>query len=153
MRYRKLINGDYAFGQVATPNPEFWVNQPEGVAQAVQTRLNLLAGEWFLNNQTGTPFNTSILGKGTLPLYDAAIKARIANTIGVSAITAYSSSFNSVSRSIVVNVTILTSYSQQTVSVSASLGGSSQLANTKLDPYGNIVIVQPLPSTPSAPGQ
>lgn len=58
----------------------FYANQPEAVAQAVQTRLALAQGEWFLDTTAGTPYNTQILGAGTIAYYDAAIQQVILDT-------------------------------------------------------------------------
>lgn len=89
MRYRTLSpTGDYTFG---AGSAGFLVNSPEAVAQAVQTRLRLATGEWFLDRTEGTPYSTDILGKGTLDLYDQAIKDRIINTPGVLSIDNYAS--------------------------------------------------------------
>ena len=92
MRYRKLdAAGDMVLGggQAA-----FYRNQPEAVAQAVKTRLAMRLGEWFLDTSAGTPWNTKILGKFTIPTRDATIRARILGTTGVTSIDAYSSHFN-----------------------------------------------------------
>lgn len=89
MRYRTLSpTGDYVFGQGLG---EFLVNTPEAVAQAVQTRLRLAQGEWFLDKLEGTPYATQILGHGTLDIYDQAIKERILETTGVTALISYAS--------------------------------------------------------------
>ena len=79
MRYRKLdANGDYSFG---AQQADFFVDSPEGVAQAVQTRLGLFTGEWFLDTTDGTPWRTEVLGKYTQDSYDAVIKDRILTTM------------------------------------------------------------------------
>jgi hypothetical protein len=116
MRYRILSPlGDYTIGQ---GQAEFLVNSPECVAQAVQTRLLLLQGEWFLDTTDGTPYATQILGEGTMQLYDQAIQERISQTQGIMAITNYSSSFDSSRRSLSVSVTIDTIYGTTTTSIS-----------------------------------
>lgn len=75
MRYRKQDeNGDYAFGNQGA---DFYVDSQEAVAQAVQTRLLLNQGEWFLDTTEGTPYSTQILDKYTATKYDAAIRQRI----------------------------------------------------------------------------
>lgn len=81
MRYRALsASGDYTFGQGAA---NFLVNSPACVAQAIQTRLGLITGEWFLDETDGTPYPTQILGYGTHPFYDGAIRSRILGTLGM----------------------------------------------------------------------
>ena len=90
MRYRALSpTGDYTFGQGAA---NFLVNSPAAVAQAIQTRLLLITGEWFLDNTEGTPYPTKILGKNTASTRDIAIKTRILQTPGVKQLNAYASS-------------------------------------------------------------
>lgn len=77
MRYRKLTaDGDYSFGQ---GNANFWVDQPEAVAQAVDTRLGLQTGEWFLDVTDGLDMSL-IVGKNTASTRDLTIKARILKT-------------------------------------------------------------------------
>lgn len=92
IRYRMLdANGDYVFGQ--GPG-EFLVDSPFAVAQAIRTRLNLWAGEWFLDNTEGTPYSTQVLGMGTQQLYDQAIQDRILGTLGVRDIASYQSNLD-----------------------------------------------------------
>lgn len=106
MRYRALTSaGDYSFGQ---GNANFLINSPAAVAQAVKTRLLLMTGEWFLDNTDGTPYSTEILGTGTGPLYDQAIRERILETQGVTGIVLYSSQV--LNRKLSVAATITTIY-------------------------------------------
>lgn len=112
MRYRKLSpDDDYVFGQ---GTPEFLVDTPDTVAQAVRTRLRLATGEWFLDTQEGTPYATEILGEGTQPLYDSAIKERVLDTQGVTSIDEYSSSLDQ-NRALSVTMTISTLYGQANI--------------------------------------
>lgn len=113
MRYRKLdADGDYVFGG---QQADFYRNSPDGVAQAVQTRLALLRGEWFLDKTEGMPWNTEVLGKYTAATYDSAIRQRILGTPGVTELTAYSSSVNAETRALTVTATISTIYGSTTV--------------------------------------
>lgn len=108
MRYRKLDqNGDYQFGNGAA---DFWKDQPEAVAQSVQTRLFLFRGEWFLDSTEGMTWKTEVLGVRTANTRDPAIRRRVLGTTGVKAITAYSSSLNRDTRAFSVNLTIDTIY-------------------------------------------
>lgn len=112
MRYRSLSeSGDYAFG--GGPG-EFLINSPAAVAQAVKTRLGLAQGEWFLDTRDGTPYSTQILGENTLPLYDIAIKDRIAGTEGVLSIDEYASYLDD-ERNLRVECIISTIYGQATI--------------------------------------
>ena len=113
MRYRKLTSsGDYSFGRGTS---DWYVNQPEAVAQAVQTRLRLETGEWFLDTTEGTPWRTKVLGKRTSDTRDIVIRARILGTSGVTAITAYNSDLNRTTRGFTVAATISTAYGETTV--------------------------------------
>jgi len=108
MRYRALdANGDSTFCSGET---QWLVNSPAAVAQAVQTRLNLYTGEWFLDTSEGTPYSTEILGNNTGSIYDLAIQERILNTEGVSEIVTYQSS-KSAQRALTVQAEIDTIYS------------------------------------------
>lgn len=111
MRYRKLdAAGDYTLG---TGN-DFFVNTPAAVAQAVQTRLQLLTGDWFLDVSEGTPWRTKILGKHPQTAYDSLIKARILETQGVQNIVSYSSTLDAGSRALTIAVTLNTVYGSTT---------------------------------------
>ncbi|WP_175788105.1 hypothetical protein [Burkholderia cenocepacia] len=113
MRYRKLdAYGDYVFGGSAN---DFLVNSPDAVAQAVITRLRLLRGEWFLDTTVGMPWETDVIGKNTQGTADAAIRACILGTIGVTEITAYASSLDSATRKLTVTATITTLYGTTTI--------------------------------------
>lgn len=103
MQYRQLdANGDYTLGL------PFLANSPQCVAQAVSTRLKLWQGEWFLDVTDGTPWLQSILGRSQNP--DAYIKQRILGTPGVTAITAYSSTYVGATRKLTVSCTLSTLY-------------------------------------------
>lgn len=113
MRYRKLDeNGDYTFGQNGS---NFYVDSPEAVAQAVQTRLGIAVGEWFLDIYYGTPYQSKILGAGAVATYDGAIQGVILQTAGVTSITQYNSSVDPVTRHASVNATIDTQYGRATI--------------------------------------
>lgn len=108
MRYRKEdADGDYVFGRQEL---DFYKDSPEAVAQAVNTRLQLFKGEWFVDTSDGTPWSTEVLGKNRGTTYDAAIRQRILRTAGVLRLTAYSSSVNADTRNLSVNATIDTIY-------------------------------------------
>lgn len=114
MRYRALTDsGDSTFCSGLTA---FLVNTPDAVAQAVRTRLLLLKGEWFLDEQEGTPYATQVLGTGTQATRDVVIQNRIIGTQGVLSITSYSSSVNADTRHFSINATIETVYGSTTIS-------------------------------------
>lgn len=111
MKYRKLDeNGDYQFGN----SGEFFTDSPDGVAQAIQTRLLLMTNEWFLDSNEGTPYDPSIVGYGTAATRDPAIIDRILGTPGVSEILRYSSSVDR-QRTFRVDALVSTIYGQAAV--------------------------------------
>ena len=87
MRYRKLVNGDYSFGQ----QDQFFIDQPEAVAQAVSTQLQLIQGSWFLDNTAGVPYFTRVLGENTMNTYAITIQEAILNTPGVRDLSSFNS--------------------------------------------------------------
>lgn len=114
MRYRQLdTNNDYTG---FSGNIVFLVNSPQTVAQAVQTVLNLMQGEWFLDQTVGVPYSTQILGAGTQATRDLVIQNAILGTQGVVDINTYSSQFNPVTRIFTVNCTIDTIYGPAPIS-------------------------------------
>jgi|ERR1700758_51864 len=136
MIYRKLDpNGDYTFGQ---QSGNFWVNQPEAVAQAVKTVLGLIQGEWFLDPSVGVPYDTEILGMDRLGSYDAAIQEAILGTEGVDEILDYVSGVNTMTRQAFVACTISTIYGQVTIqslpvsNIGTSLGYTYTLGQSSL---------------------
>jgi hypothetical protein len=114
MRYRTLTpTGDYSFG---AGGAQFLVDSPDAVAQAVETRLQLATGDWFLDVTEGTPYATDILGAGTATRYDAALRARILDTPGVAALVDYASTLDRSTRQLRVAATISTIYGNATIS-------------------------------------
>lgn len=100
-------NNDYTFGSGIN---NFLQNTPDAVAQAVQTRLKLWAGEWFLDVTEGTPYLSGILGKYTNDTVDQLIKQRILETQGIKSILTYEGVYNGDNRSYTVSATIDTVY-------------------------------------------
>ena len=117
MRVRPLSpTGDYTIGQ------PWLVNSPQAVAQIIYTRLKLWLTEWFLDTTDGTPWLTEVVGERYNKTPDAAIKARILGSPGVSSIVAYSSQFSgSPQRTLTINATVQTIYSVTPISISVPL--------------------------------
>lgn len=112
MKYRvQDHNGDYTYGQRP---PQFYVNSPDAVRQAILTRLRLMTGEWLLDTADGTPYNEQVLGTHTDYTRDPAIKSRILGTPGVNALLAYSST-RAADRSFTVSATVDTIYGVTTL--------------------------------------
>lgn len=110
MIYRKLTaSGDYTFGKGAG---DFISNSPETVAQAIQTALGLMQGEWFLDTTLGVPYDSRILGMGKKGSYDLAFQEAVIGVPGVLRITEYSSSVDPVTRKATVSCTVDTIYGQ-----------------------------------------
>ena len=90
MQYRILDeNGDYTLGQNSMKKDK------EAVAQAIQTRLGLLYGQWWENTEDGLPLFEKILAAygDNKEMIDILISERIAQTKDVKEIKSYQSSF------------------------------------------------------------
>lgn len=108
MRYRKLSpTGDYTFGH---SQDDFYVDEPKAVVQAVQTRLALWVGDWFLNTAAGTDWNAKVLGNRTASTRDTVVKARITGTPGVITLTSYSSVLDDTTRRWTAQGVVTTQY-------------------------------------------
>lgn len=99
-RYRMLdANGDYTFGNGSA---NFFIDDPDAVAQSIETRLRLIKGEWFLDSSQGTDY-AHVLGPHTKAIRDQVIKTRILTTNFVTGLNSYSSSFNAETRTLSVS--------------------------------------------------
>lgn len=109
MRYRKLDpdTGDYTFGQGQS---NFWIDQPEAVAQSVFTRLMLFTGQWFLDLADGTDWQTQVLGERTRQTRDIVVRDRVLTTQGVAAMLSYGSVMDDDRRRWVAQMSIDTVY-------------------------------------------
>jgi len=108
VRYRKLSpDGDSNFG---ASQADFHRDSPEGVAQAVLTRIQLYTGDWFLDTSEGLDWRGKVLGTGTKNLYNLEIRARILGTTGVTGLDAYASERNGETRALSVQATISTAF-------------------------------------------
>jgi len=108
MRYRKLSpTGDFVFGRGQN---DFYIDQPEAVAQAVATRLRLWTGQWFLDTSDGMDWLNEVLGVGTANTRDIAIQMRAVQTPGVVELQGYSSTANQNTRQFTASFTLMTVY-------------------------------------------
>ncbi len=114
MKYRKEIDGDYAFGR---GDNCFYTDVPEAVAQAVRSRLALWRGEWFLDTDEGTPWNSAVLGKQAPDVYSLAIRERINGTPGLRQLQHFSTRNDSETRRLSFSATLNTVYGEVTVDV------------------------------------
>ena len=101
--------GDYIFGK----NTTFLIDSPQAVAQAIQTRLSLFVGDWFLDNRIGLD-KSLILGYETQGTRDSQIKDQILGTQGVNSIINYASNVDPL-RNFVVSALVDTIYGQVTI--------------------------------------
>lgn len=116
MKYRRESNsGDYTFGEGENT---FLENSPECVAQAVNTRLQLWQGEWFLDSQQGTPYRQSVLGKQYNDAWPLLLIDRISQTAGVSSVIDVTS-LNTEKRGVTFSATIDTVYGQTKITSEA----------------------------------
>lgn len=105
MRVRPLsASGDYTIGV------PFLVNSKQAVAQKINTRLKLWEREWFVDLTKGTPYFSQALGERSSRNPDAVIKQRILGTLNVTAITAYSSSFDPTTRKLTIAASVDTPF-------------------------------------------
>lgn len=108
MRYRKLTaTGDYRFGQ---GQADFYIDQPEAVAQAVATRLRLQLGDWFLDLTDGMDWRGKVLGNRTAPVRDITIHSRVLATPHLKSMSGYSSGLDPDTRAFRAQFTLDTDY-------------------------------------------
>lgn len=121
MKYRKLDeNGDYVFGE----GSEDILVDIDAVAQAIQTKLLLLQGEWWENIEEGVPYFQSVFGQRSTDnsklAVDTVLRERILSTPGVSQIISYEGDF--VDRNAYhVEFTVLSVYSEINLSLNVEV--------------------------------
>lgn len=121
MRIRKQDPaGDYVFGHGLR---DFWINAPDGVAEACVYRLQLSVGDWWLDLNAGTPWQTEVIGVRTEATRDPVIRSRILGTPGVAGIMEYSSALDRNTRGWSVNAVIHTNYSVGPTTVATAVSG------------------------------
>ena len=100
-------------GDIVTSG-DVWIYDIEAVAQTINTRLNLFAGEFWRDVTEGVPWITDILGKNnnrnTLQSKATILRNRILNTEGVISILEWSSDFTYTDRVFSINATVLTEF-------------------------------------------
>jgi len=95
----------------------FWRDVPEAPAQAVKTRLDLVAGEWYLDLAAGTPYQGVVLGKTSKEQADTILRSRILETQGVTQIVpdTFESIFEPSTRTFIVRCEIDTIYGETSI--------------------------------------
>ena len=115
MKYRKLVNGDYSFGNGSN---DFY-SGTIAVSQAIKTNLLLLYGEWWESIDQGLPLFQNILGQPGTPeneqAIDLLVQGVISNTPGVISIKNFSSTY--ANRTYSLTCTVETQYGDATVEV------------------------------------
>jgi hypothetical protein len=113
LKYRKLVNGDYSFGN----NANDFISGALAVSQAVKTNLLLLYGEWWESIDKGLPLFQNILGSPGTPensqATDLLIQGVILNTPGVLSIKSFRSTYGN--RTYTLYCTVETQYGDVTV--------------------------------------
>lgn len=80
------------------------IDGAERVRQQIEIKLRLWAGEWFLDNDFGTPYLSTILGKQiSLAGAVAAIKASVLSVDGVDSFSRFDFTFNRSTRQLDVS--------------------------------------------------
>lgn len=111
MTYRVLdSNGDYSFGHGVSG----FVTGIAAVRQAIQTKLNMLQGEWWEKTNDGFPLFQEVLGtSGTsqqLAAIDLMIKSRILEVPNVVGFSSFKSNFDHSTRHYSAAISVNTTY-------------------------------------------
>lgn len=114
MKYRKLTDsGDYAFGQGLS---NFWIDVPQAVGQAAQTRMQLWQETFWRDLNEGLPMMQEILGQPATPdnidNVNNIIEARLRGTTGLTFITELNTLYDRETRAYGFDATIQTLYSE-----------------------------------------
>ena len=113
MKYRRLSStGDYSFGFGNTS----FVTDLEAVRQAIDTKLKLLQGEYWEDQNDGLPFFQQIAGNTDKDTIDLLVRQRILETPNVTGIQTFSSSIGT-NRKYTASVSVNTAYGTVTTGV------------------------------------
>jgi hypothetical protein len=113
MIYRQLDNNlDYVMGR----GPQNFISGVDAVAQAIKTRLKLLANEWWEDSEDGITLFQNILGQSQhLESIDLIVQERILGTPNVLGIQNFIRTFENRKYSVTCNVD--TSYGEAILEV------------------------------------
>lgn len=101
--------GDMTFGQGLAN----YARRAEACAQCVRTRLLLVLGEWFLDDEAGVPYLERVFADRTpLPAVEAVIKGTILATTDVQAVTAFVMTLDRATRRLSIAATVTTIYGE-----------------------------------------
>ena len=97
-------------GDLATSGVQFYNGTTLEVSKAIEYRLKIFLGEYFLNISEGTPWFQSILGKSDASRGSLAIKSRILSTANVRTLTDYSFTFEQRERRLTVSAGVVSDF-------------------------------------------
>lgn len=110
-------------GDITTSGTQFSTGKNE-IAQTIETRLKLFAGEYFRDISIGTPWFDRILGKsGALDESDAIIRTTIAQTEGVKTLASYNADYDINTRIYSITGSVLTAEGVQEINIGVSVDG------------------------------
>lgn len=124
----------------------FWIDQPEAVAQSIMTRLRLNTGEWFANTADGTPWAAEVLGERTQATRDVVVHERVLQTVGVSELTEYFSALDPNTRDWTATMTVQTIYGPVALAVT-QLPGSLPPGSVVPGPFAQLLGIAGSPTT------
>jgi len=107
-------NGIHDLALTADGNLDM-VQDAEAIGQHARQRVMTYAGEWFLDTTCGVPWLDQIMGRQFDPaLSESVLKKEMIETDGVTAIEAFSLSFNRTLRGLnVTRATLATEYDEE----------------------------------------
>ena len=97
-------------GDLATSGMQFYDGTAQEVAKAIEYRLKIFLGEYFLNVSEGTPWFQSILGKNDASRGSLVIKNRILSTANVRTLTSYRFTFEQRERRLTVSADVVSDF-------------------------------------------
>ncbi len=101
--------GDMMFGQGLAN----FAARAEACAQNVRTRLRLVLGEWFLDDDAGVPYLSQVFADHTpLATVEATIKAAILGTTDVQAVVSFAMTLDHARRLLSITTTVTTIYGE-----------------------------------------
>lgn len=112
-----------------------YARDAESVRQRVDTRLQLLLGEWFLDTSAGVPYLQEILVKPADPMHaEAIIKRCITETDGVESIVSFELLYDANTRRATITAVVRTIYGDVDILV-----GKPARDRVDTNPYDNIL--------------
>jgi hypothetical protein len=101
--------GDMMFGQGLAN----YARRAEACAQNVRTRLRLVLGEWFLDDDAGVPYLEQVFApRVPLATVEAVLKGIILATTDVQAVLAFTMSLDRATRILAIATTVATIYGE-----------------------------------------